>query len=303
MERVLFLGFGALGITFVSQFLDAGYPVQVLCDEGRRERYRKQDFSVNGRSREFSFVVPSEISAVPDVVFISVKGYQLTGALPLLEGVIGPETIVLSLLNGISSEEEIGERFGAEKVLPAFVAHTDATRQGNAVTYQSPGRIVFGEPDGTRSPRVERVETLLTQVGVDHRVSDDIRRMMWWKFMVNVGINQAGAILGASYGSFQRSDSCREVAISAMREVVALAPRYGVDLTENDIHLALEMIAGLAPEGKNSMLQDIEAGRQTEVDLFAGQVCRLGVEAGIATPVNQLFFQMLKTLEWQKEIC
>jgi 2-dehydropantoate 2-reductase len=125
--------------------------------------------------------------------------------------------------------------------------------------------------------------------------------MMWWKFMANVGINQTGAILGAPYGSFQHCRSCREAAISAMREVIALAPHYGVDLTENDLHMALEMVDGLDSEGKNSMVQDIEAGRKTEVATFAGQVCRMGAKAGVPTPVNRLYEQMLRTLEWQSE--
>lgn len=302
MGEVLFLGFGAIGITFASQFVDAGYPFQVLCDEDRKKRYAEQEFSVNGRHYQFSFVTPPEVVGVPEWVFIAVKDYQLENALDLLDGLVGPRTGLISLLNGISSEEVIGKRFDIGKTIPAFVAHTDATRRDSAVTFHSGGRVIFGERNGIGSERIQRLQRLFSEAGVEYQVSDDIVRMMWWKFMVNVGINQTGAILGAPYGTFQESTSCRDVAFSAMREVVDLAPYYGVDLTENDIHLAMEMVGGLSPAGKNSMLQDIEAGRQTEVDIFAAEVCRLGVKAGIATPVNRLFFHMLKTLEWQNGI-
>jgi 2-dehydropantoate 2-reductase len=299
MEKVLFLGMGAVGITFASQFVDAGHSVQFLCDEKRREKYRNQDLSVNGRSYAFSFVVPSEISEAPDFVFVAVKEYQLESALGLLEGVAGPQTVVLSLLNGIDSEETIAGRLGSEKVLPAFVSRMDSTKERDKVVYSSPGQIVFGERDGKRSARVERVERLLADAKVLHEASGEIMRMMWWKFMVNVGMNQAGAILRAPYGHFQEFPPCLEVAFSAMREVISLAPFSGVDLSERDIDRSVQMLMRFNPEGKNSMLQDLDAGRKTEVEIFAGKICRLGEEAGIPTPVNRLFYNMLKTLEWQ----
>ncbi len=299
-EKVLFVGFGAIGVTFAAQFQDAGYPFKVLCDKDRRERYISCEFAVNGESRSFPFVVPGELEEVPDVVLLAVKEYDLDAALDLLNGVVGSATTVLSLLNGIGSEKVIDNRFGEGTSLPAFVAKTDATREDVGVTFSSPGRIIFGEEDGSASERVRRVEALLSHAGVDHVLSDDIHKMMWWKFMVNVGMNQTGAILGAPYRTFQECAACREVMISAMREVLALAPHYGIEITENDMYLALEMVRGLAPEGKNSMLQDIEAGRKTEVETFAGQVCRLGMESGVATPVNRLLHQMLRTLEWQR---
>ena len=300
MEKVLFLGMGAVGITFASQFVDAGCPVRFLCDEKRREKYRNQDLSVNGRPYVFSLVVPYEISEAPDFVFVAVKEYQLESALGLLEGVTGPQTVVLSLLNGIDSEETIAARLGSEKVLPAFVSRMDSTKEGDKVVYSSPGQIVFGERDGKRSARVERVERLLAEAGVLYEASGEIMRMMWWKFMVNVGMNQAGAILKAPYGHFQEFPPCLEVAFTAMREVIALAPFSGVDLSERDIDRSVQMLMRFNPEGKNSMLQDLDAGRKTEVEMFAGKVCRLGEEAGIPTPANRLFYNMLKTLEWQK---
>ena len=300
MERVLFLGMGAVGTTFASQFADAGYPVRFLCDEKRKEKYREQELSVNGRAYSFLSVTPEEMTEPPDFVFVAVKEYHLESALRLLERSVGDQTVVLSLLNGIDSEEIISGRLGCEKVLPAFVARMDSTKEGNRVVYSSPGQIVFGEKDGEMSPRVKRVERLLADAGVLHEASGEIMRMMWWKFMVNVGVNQAGAILKAPYGHFQECKPCLEVAFSAMREVISLAPHSGIRLSEKDIEQSVQMLMRFNPEGKNSMLQDLDAGRKTEVDIFAGKICRLGEEAGIPTPVNRLFYNMLKTLEWQK---
>jgi 2-dehydropantoate 2-reductase len=300
MEKVLFLGLGAVGATFASQFAGKGYPFRFVCDGKRKEKYGHRVISVNAKPYAFSFVSPAEIPEPPDFVFVAVKEYHLEKALDLIEEIVGPQTVVMSLLNGIDSEDVIGTRLGRERVLPAFVARMDSTKEGDRVVYSSPGQIVFGEPDGKRSDRVKRVERLLGEAGVLYEVSENIFRGMWWKFMANVGLNQAGAIMGAPYGHFQRYSPCLEVALSAMREVVAVAPHSGIDLGEEDIDRSVRMLMALNPEGKNSMLQDLEAGRKTEVEIFAGKVCRLGAEAGIPTPVNRLFYDILKTLEWQR---
>jgi len=302
MEKVLFLGMGAVGATFASQFADAGYPFHFLCGRDRVEKYRKRQLRVNGKPYDFPLLTPDEVSAQPDFVFIAVKEYQLVSALDLVEKVAGPGTVVLSLLNGIDSEEVLAARLGWDRVLPAFVSRMDSTKKGDSVVYSSPGQIVFGEKDGMFSPRVERVKRMLEQAGVLREATGQIMRMMWWKYMVNVGFNQAGAILNAPYGHFQKYPPCLEVAFSAMREVIAIAPFSGIDLTEKDMEKSVQMLMGFNPEGRNSMLQDLDAGRKTEVEMFAGKVCRLGEAAGVPTPVNRLFLDMLKTLEWQKGV-
>ena len=257
---------------------------------------------VNGKPYDFPLLTPDEVSARPDFVFVAVKEYQLVSALDLVEKVAGPGTVVLSLLNGIDSEEVLAARLGWCLVLPDIVSSMDSTKKGDSVVYSSPGQIVFGEKDGTVSPRVERVKRMLEQAGVLREATGQIMRMMWWKYMVNVGFNQAGAILNAPYGHFQKYPPCLEVAFSAMREVIAIAPSSGIDLTEKDMEKSVQMLMGFNPEGRNSMLQDLDAGRKTEVEMFAGKVCRLGEAAGVPTPVNRLFLDMLKTLEWQKGV-
>ena len=300
MDNVLLLGFGAAGATFASQFSDAGFPLQILCDEKRKERYAAIPTLVNDSEYTFSFVTADEVALPPDVILVAVKAYHLRSVLETLQAVVAPHTTVLSLLNGIDSEAILGEALGAEKILPAFITHMDSTKEGPNLRFTSPARIVFGELDGRRTERVERLERLFERAGVRALAVDDVRHRMWAKFMFNVGINQVGALLGAPYGTFQDCPEAREALLAAMREVPPLAARNGVDLSEKDIDLALEMLDTLAPEGNNSMVQDREAGIKTEVDLFAGEVCRLGERYDIATPVNRLVFQLIRALEWQE---
>jgi 2-dehydropantoate 2-reductase len=118
--------------------------------------------------------------------------------------------------------------------------------------------------------------------------------------MINVGINQASAVLGAPYAVFQTSKEARGLMESAMREVIGLAQKAGVNLSEADISGFDPFLARLNPQGKTSMLQDVEAGRKTEVEMFAGRVIALGKQYDIPVPVNQMLFDKIKAIESQR---
>lgn len=297
LERIVFIGLGAVGATFAAQFLEAGFEVQALCSRERKERYLAAGFTVNGRPRSFSLVTPDELAGPAELLLIAVKYHHLPAVLDLMAPAVGPGTLIVSLLNGIDSEEIIAARYGRARVLPALVAQIDAVKTGTEVSYTRGGKIFFGEENGASSGRARRLADLLAAAGIDHELSADIRRRMWWKFMLNVGVNQAAALLRAPYKVFQTVESARELARAAMREVVALAEKLGITLCEEDISAGFAMMGSFAPEGKVSMLQDVEARRKTEVEMFALRVCRLGEELEVATPVNRVFYQAIRALE------
>jgi 2-dehydropantoate 2-reductase len=126
-------------------------------------------------------------------------------------------------------------------------------------------------------------------------------RTLWWKFMINVGINQASAALRAPYSVFQNAQEARELMESAMREVMALANKASVHLSETDLATWYTILARLNPQGKTSMLQDVEAGRKTEVEMFAGKVIELGRHYHLPTPVNERLFDLIKKIEGSYE--
>jgi 2-dehydropantoate 2-reductase len=122
-------------------------------------------------------------------------------------------------------------------------------------------------------------------------------RLLWWKFMINVGINQASAVLRAPFAVFQTSREARDLMESAMREVVMLSEKVGVNLSGEDIDKFHEVLHSISPQGKTSMLQDIEAGRKTEVEMFAGKVIELGRQLAVPTPINQQLFDAIRKME------
>jgi 2-dehydropantoate 2-reductase len=203
-------------------------------------------------------------------------------------------------MNGIESEEQIGAVYGMDKVLYAVAVGIDALIRGNRMTYTTPGKLLFGEAKNTTlTAGVKQVQSLLHRAGIVYETPEDMIRILWWKFMINVGINQVSAVLRAPYGVFQRSREARELMESAMREVIIIAKAVKVDLYEEDIRNWYSFLTQLSPEGKTSMVQDVEAKRKTEVEMFAGKVIELGKTYGVETPVNQNLFMFIRAIEQQ----
>ena len=124
-----------------------------------------------------------------------------------------------------------------------------------------------------------------------------MKKRMWGKFMLNVGVNQTVAVYQSNYGVIQKEGPAREMMIAAMREVITLSEKEGVNLTEEDLAYWLDVLSKLSPIGKPSMAQDVDAKRKTEVDLFAGTVLQFGKKHGIETPVNKELYNRLKEIE------
>ncbi len=298
---VAILGAGAMGSAFAARFAEAPGCKTVLIARGERhDRLAREGLVVNGVPYRLPVVHPEKAAAPADLILVALKHHHLPGAVGDLCNLIGAGTTILSVMNGLDSEETLGAVYGMDKVLYAVSVGIDAVREGNRVTYTKPGKLYFGEATNTPpSERVRRVGTLLDRAAIVHETPPDMIRTLWWKFMINVGVNQASAAMRAPYGAFQSSPEAQALMETLMREVIALAEAEGVDLSEADIRAWYGFMNGLSPEGKTSMLQDVEAGRKTEVEMFAGKVIELGARHGIPTPVNETLLRIIHVLEEQ----
>jgi 2-dehydropantoate 2-reductase len=272
--------------------------VAVLAGGARRERLLAGGLTVNGRRLDVPVVAPGEATPPVDLLLVAVKQHHLARLVEDARGLVGPDSIIVSLLNGITSEELLGRAFGPEKVLPAFVLGTDSVREGTASRHSSMGVVYLGaRSNDPADPRVAAVAELFDRAGIPHRVPADILREQWFKFMLNVGVNQVSALLRATYGAFATVPEVRELTRAAALEVVALSRPEGVALTPEDVDRIFPILAKLAPGGKTSMLQDVEARRKTEVEIFAGAVVELGRRHGVPTPVNDVLGKLLVATE------
>lgn len=298
IETVTLVGLGAIGAAYGSLLHDSlKENFYVLANEQRIERYQKNGIRINDDVYHFNYITPETKIEPVDLVIFSVKNAELIQAIEDAKYHIGPNTIILSLLNGISSEETIYKSCQNEHILYSMSVEIDALRTGLDVRFTTRGRIEYGEKNNEMSEDVLAVKELFERVGIQYKISDNITHTMWWKFMINVGVNQTSAVLKAPYGVFQSLPIAYEWMESAMMEVVALSEKAGTGLTEEDVKKFWPIINNLSAKGKTSMLQDIEAGRKTEVDYFAGEVCQLGKKYGIATPINEQLYKIIRIME------
>jgi len=299
IHKVAILGAGAVGGYYASRFLDTPQFSTVVVARGERyDRLTSNGLVLNGRRVAIPVAHPDDAASPADLILIALKHHHLRRALPDLANLVGPRTTIISLMNGLDSEEIIGSVHGKEKTLYAISVGIDAVRQENRITYTRPGKVYFGEAVNTQlSQRVQRLQEAFDRAGIAHETVEDMIRMLWWKFMVNVGVNQASAVMRAPYGAFQSSPAAQALMEELMREVVALAGHAGVNLVEQDIADWYEALNTLSPQGQTSMLQDIEAGRKTEVDIFGGKVVEMGQAYGVPTPANQTVLRIIQVLE------
>ncbi|GMA63638.1 ketopantoate reductase family protein [Alicyclobacillus fastidiosus] len=299
IQNVSLIGLGAIGAAYASRLYDLDPTcIRVIADDERIARYQTRPVVVNGREYEFTYVSPNEETEPADLVVIAVKYDGLAQALVDIRRHVGPNTIILSLLNGISSEEMIAQVYGEENLLYAICVAIDALRTESAVAFSSIGRICFGElRNTTHSRNVQLVKDLFDRANIPYEIPEDMQRTMWWKFMINVGVNQTSAVLRAPYGVFQKVEEAHELMVRAMQEVILVSERAQIHLTQDDLRAFDAILADLAPDGKTSMLQDIEAGRKTEVEYLAGKVRELGKQYGVATPVNDMLYPLIRAIE------
>lgn len=294
IKKVSFIGLGALGILFahhLSKKMDKEN-LRIIADQERIERYEREGVYNNGERCDFHYVSPEENVEPADLLIFTVKYDGLEAAIDAVKNHVGENTIILSALNGISSEKMIGDVYGMDKVLPCVAQGMDAVKVGNQLTYANMGIFCFGDHEpNIISEKTKAVARFFEAHDFPHEVESNMVRRMWGKFMLNVGVNQTVAVYESNYGEIQKEGPAREMMIAAMREVITLSEKEGIYLNEDDLEYWLAILATLSPIGKPSMAQDVEAKRITEVELFSGTVLELGKKHGIATPVNQELYE------------
>ena len=298
IKTVAIVGMGALGMLYGEQLqkvLPAG-AVRFVMDEERFKRHKNDKYEVNGV--EQSFTLQSVAQAEPvDLVIVATKFSGLNEALEEMQGLVGPQTIIFSVLNGISSEEYIKERYGDDNLLYCVALGMDAVREGTSLTYQHKGILKLGMLAKKQRPALAAVMALLEKAGIQYVIEEDILHALWAKLLLNVGINQTCMVYETNYGGAFTNEEARQDMFAAMHEVITVAQREGIKLTEADFEGCVKVLRGLSPEGLPSMRQDAMAKRKSEVELFAGTIIRLGAKHNVPTPVNQRYYDIIKAME------
>ena len=292
--KVLLCGLGAVGLTYANKLKDV-CELRILADSERIAKYRNFPPMLNGEVINLEYTTPDK-EWDPDLIIISTKAQGLESAIQEIKNYVTDKTIIISLLNGISSEKIIASEYGWDKVIHSYFIGHSAVRENNRVTQDGVGKIVFGSPYKENQPKVQELKKFFESKNIDYEVPADIIYSLWLKYTLNVFSNQSSAIMNLTFGDM-KGLKFRNFAKKIIAEVEAIAEKEGVNNYQNLQKDSLSALLGMLNSGKTSMHQDILAGRKTEADIFAGEIIRLGEKHHIQTPYNQVMYDMIKVLE------
>lgn len=296
MPNIAIIGMGALGILY-GDILTASLgrdAVTFLADERRIQKYKQEGVYCNGRLCDFRM---SSQAAPADLLIFAVKGNDLNDAIKAAEHAVGEDTIILSLLNGISSEEILAQHLSKGHIVHCIAQGMDAVKLGNQLTYSHKGELRIGTPNPALMHYVNRAVGILKSADVPYVVEEDILHRLWCKWMLNVGVNQVVMVNEGTYRTIQQPGEARDTMLAAMEEVKKLSEYAKTGVTDEDLQFYVNLVDGLNPDGMPSMRQDGVARRYSEVELFAGTVIRKASQYGMPVPVNQMLYQKVKEME------
>jgi 2-dehydropantoate 2-reductase len=297
------LGPGALGCLLAARLHEAGEEV-ILVDYRpervallRRQGIRVQTLGGISRLAAVPIGLPAEAGA-RDLTIITVKAHQTAAAARDLPRLLCGGGMALTLQNGLGNLEELARQTGWARLL-AGVALLGVTREGEGrVVLAGAGPIFIGIPAGSQvSPaELRQVVDLLRRAGLDGEERGDIAAALWEKLLVNVGVNPLTALLRVANGVLPELAPAWELGVAAAGEAAAVARAAGINLTAEPGERLLQVCRATAAN-RSSMLQDVLAGRPTEIEALNGQVCVRGRTLGVATPVNDLLTRLVRALE------
>ena len=297
IHSVAVLGAGAVGsyvIWGISSLDDV--ELGVIAEGERAERLKKNGCAINGKTYHPEVWTPDEAHDV-DLMVVALKYGSLEGALESIQKVTGGHTVIMSLMNGVDSEEIIGRTVGMEHVLPALIK-VASHKEEDGYHFDPPTTlgIIFGEPSAPfDSERVKAVEELFADTGIHFRSTEYIQEEIWCKFCLNVCSNLPQAILGAGVGCYRDSVHMKAISDKLKEELEAIALAKEIDMSK--VENTSTQRSAVPPSARYSTLQDLDAGRQTEIEMFSGALIRMGKELGIPTPYNEYTYHMIKALE------
>ena len=292
IKKVLLTGLGGVGTVYANLInKNKNIEFKVLADKTRLEKYKKEPRLLNGEPCEFEFITPED-EFKPDLVIISTKSTGLYNAIKNLKNFIDKKTIIMSFINGISSERILQEYFNPEQILYSYIICHTITRNGNNILHDGVTTVVWGDKNNDMSKTVV-IKKFFEETKIDNKLSKNILNSLWEKFCFNCCVNQISAVTGFNFEQIWNSQECLSLIKNISNEINQIAIKEGltgVDLVKSSLENLYKMI----PEGKTSMLQDIENNRTPETDLFGAEVLRLAEKHKLTVPYNKnLYYDVL----------
>jgi 2-dehydropantoate 2-reductase len=301
--RIAIVGAGAMGSVYAGLLASAGHEVWAVDRRADHvDAIRARGLRVEGASGDRTVRIDATTDAaeagVAELVVLATKAMDVTAAAEAARPLVGPETLVLSIQNGLGGPDAAAAVLGDERVAVGVVGGFGASLVAPGHVHHHGFELVrLGERSGPVTPRIEAVAEVWRGAGFTVRTYDDVDRLVWEKLVCNVAFSAPCTVLGRTIGEVIGDDAAWAVACSCAVEAFEVARARGVELGFDD-PVAWVRDFGLAiPGAKPSMLLDLEAGRRTEVDFINGAIPRAGREVGVAAPVNEALGSLVRALE------
>lgn len=298
--KILVMGSGGVGGLYGGRLAKAGCDVTFVARGAHLAAMRKHGLLIENEAQGNDLIKPVTVTddplsaGTPDLILFAVKLWDTEAVARTLKPIVGAETAVLSLQNGVVKDDILRSVFGDKAVMGgvAYVG-THIARPGVIHQVGTLQRLVFGEYDGSKSARAEALLAALLKAGIQAELSNDIRRTLWEKYTFLVGLSGATASMRTTIGPVREHPQTRAFLHDLMKETVAVGRALGVALPERYADDRLKFADSVPGTMDSSLHHDLRNGNRLEVEWLAGGVVQLGRKAGVATPCNRAVWDVL----------
>ncbi len=298
IKNILLCGLGGIGCVCASAIYNAQYgTLKILVDKKRYELYKSNPTIFNDKTLHLDYILPNNSNYKADLIIIATKDDGLNTAIENIKNFVNKDTIIISLLNGIHSEKEIEKSFPNNKVLISFYLGCSCIREGRKIKQNGTYEIVIGSKDNKDTETLNKVKIFFEKTNINYKISENIWEEYWKKFLINVGVNQLCAATGLNLKEIRKNPLLIEKLKALMKEAKSIAEKEGITNTERIYNAAENFLLKELDDAYPSMLQDVEAGRKTEVEIFAGEIIKLSKKYNIETPINKTVYMQIKEKE------
>ena len=300
--KIVILGAGAMGCLFGAFLTKSKEEIWILDqNQEKAAKINLSGISIDGASGCWQAKIKAtshtqEIGKA-DLILICVKSFSTKQAVEQIKPLLKDDTLILTLQNGIGNIEIISEIVGEKKVI-AGITHQGATLMDiGKIQHAGHGETIIGVIDGKTPVELRSISEIFNKVGLETKMSRDIKSLIWSKLIINVGINALTAITRLPNGKLTQYEGTKRILRDAVTEAVRIVKRKRIKLTFDDPLAKVETVCESTANNYSSMLQDVLRKKRTEIDFINGVIVRLGQEMGINVPTNKLLLDLVKTIE------
>ncbi|MBN1828076.1 MAG: 2-dehydropantoate 2-reductase [Deltaproteobacteria bacterium] len=298
--NIAVMGTGGVGGYFGSLLAKSGQSVMFIARGAHFEAIHERGIEIKSVFGDFT-IKPARVTDNPakvgpaDLVIVATKTYHTDAVAQAIRPMVGDETVVMSLQNGVDAADRIGAFVGMEHMIGATTWLSAAIEEPGVIgQYSQFRRIAFGELNGEKSSRTQRIFDVLNATGAVIELVDNITKVLWTKFVFISAVSALGGLTRLPFGDYRNVPEARAILTSAIQEVAAVARAKGIQLDDDVVEKTLVFIDSSAPVIKPSFQRDLEAGRVSELESMIGIVVQLSSDLGIAAPVMNLAYGAIK---------